>query len=527
MNNQAVRPKRRIERRKKITIGGRELKFSIGAVIMIGILAILAAFSLAQTVRYNLEPNERLTADCQGSGFDIERISRTEIKLTCKEAKTNPPATPPAEDPPVADICDPVPENVVQNAAFDEGQAQWKFHTNGAGDFTIDSAGYCGNAARVEISRAGQNVQLFQTGVQLEANTAYRLSFIAKSNNGRDLSVYLHKHQPDYRNYGLRDFQFDLSPEWQSYQVEFTTSGFPRRVRDSRLRFWLAPFSDAGDVYWIDQVVLVKADQAPPLPPIDPPPVDPPPTELPPTETPPEDEPIAQCNPIPHNVVQNFDFSAGDAQWKMHTNGTAVFSVEDEAVCGPAATITIDQPGSNVQFYQPGLTLQANTTYLLSFWGKSNNGRNLSLFLHKHDPNYANYGLRDHEVDLSPDWQQFQIEFTTSGFSGEVNDARLRFWLAPHAKAGDVYWIDQVSLVPAGDAPPITPLPPVTETAVPVTETAVPPTESPAPENTPDLPPPTETPEPPPAETPAPPPTETPSGYPAPPTQPPEGYPSP
>ena len=27
-----------------------------------------------------------------------------------------------------------------------------------------------------------------------------------------------------------------------------------------------------------------------------------------------------------------------------------------------------------------------------------------------------------------------------------TTDARLRFWLAPYAKAGDLYWLDKVSL---------------------------------------------------------------------------------
>jgi hypothetical protein len=38
------------------------------------------------------------------------------------------------------------------------------------------------------------------------------------------------------------------------------------------------------------------------------------------------------------------------------------------------------------------------------------------------------------------------VEFTTSGFSGTVNDGRLMFWLAPYDAAGDQYFIDNVSL---------------------------------------------------------------------------------
>lgn len=51
------------------------------------------------------------------------------------------------------------------------------------------------------------------------------------------------------------------------------------------------------------------------------------------------------------------------------------------------------------------------------------------------------------QVNLGTGWQRYTVDFTTSGFTGTVNNARLRFWLAPFARVDDVYWIDAVSIV--------------------------------------------------------------------------------
>jgi hypothetical protein len=49
-------------------------------------------------------------------------------------------------------------------------------------------------------------------------------------------------------------------------------------------------------------------------------------------------------------------------------------------------------------------------------------------------------------VDLTDEYQVFEISFTSTSFNGPVNDARLRFWFVPFAQAGDVSMIDDVSL---------------------------------------------------------------------------------
>lgn len=74
------------------------------------------------------------------------------------------------------------------------------------------------------------------------------------------MSLFIHKHTGSYINYGLNNSEVDLKTVWQTYQIEFVTSGFSQPVTDARLRFWLAPYDSNGDKYWIDNVVLVKVD---------------------------------------------------------------------------------------------------------------------------------------------------------------------------------------------------------------------------------------------------------------------------
>ena len=71
------------------------------------------------------------------------------------------------------------------------------------------------------------------------------------------MSVYLHKHGYPYTNYGLygEDYRPDPAVEAVS-QWDFTTNS--QAAADGRLRFWLAPYDAAGDVYWFDNVYLLK-----------------------------------------------------------------------------------------------------------------------------------------------------------------------------------------------------------------------------------------------------------------------------
>ncbi|KPQ43142.1 MAG: Carbohydrate binding domain protein, partial [Candidatus Methanoperedens nitroreducens] len=88
---------------------------------------------------------------------------------------------------------------LIMNPGFESGTTPWLFYTSGAGSFTVGHYGYVGiNAAKLTLNSGGGNIQLFQTGVALEANTRYRLSFAAYSTAGHDVTVRLFKHGSPY-----------------------------------------------------------------------------------------------------------------------------------------------------------------------------------------------------------------------------------------------------------------------------------------------------------------------------------------
>jgi Tol biopolymer transport system component len=149
--------------------------------------------------------------------------------------------------------------NVLSNPGFEVGPIYWRFNTNGQAAFSTASPGFGSpTAGRVAVTQRTSTIQLFQTGVRLEPNTRYRLRFQAYSNSGRDFSVYLHNHTTIV-DYGLKNYKVNLTKSWKQFTITFKTKNITEPVGDGRLRFWFGPYARAGDVYWIDNVVLEKA----------------------------------------------------------------------------------------------------------------------------------------------------------------------------------------------------------------------------------------------------------------------------
>jgi len=153
----------------------------------------------------------------------------------------------------------PTAENRVANPGFESGTSPWTFYSNGSAVFANDAAGQdSAKAAHVAIRQPGTNVQLYQTGRVLEANTQYKLTFKAYSNTGHDVAISLLKHASPYTNYGLSKRVFNLTTSWQTFSIQFATSGFVGAANDARLMFALDAYDAAGDQYYFDDVTLTK-----------------------------------------------------------------------------------------------------------------------------------------------------------------------------------------------------------------------------------------------------------------------------
>lgn len=158
----------------------------------------------------------------------------------------------------------PVPNysSPISNPGFESGTSSWIFYTNGIGALSIVSPGYGGNyTSQIVLNSTASNIQLYQREINLEPNTQYRLNFAAYSTTGHDLTVNLLKHDSPYTNYGL-SFTPKIGTNWQTFMVEFNTSGFAGAVNDGRLMFFIGEFAAAGDKYYIDDVRLEKVENS-------------------------------------------------------------------------------------------------------------------------------------------------------------------------------------------------------------------------------------------------------------------------
>jgi hypothetical protein len=163
------------------------------------------------------------------------------------------------------------------------------------------------------------------------------------------------------------------------------------------------------------------------------------------------------------NLIANPGFEAGTNPWSKYSNGTATFTID--SLSPPrsgrmSGRLSILTEGTNVQLTQLGISLDADSVYVLSFWGRCNSGHDLSIAILKNTSPFTPYGLMDFYCDLTPAWQQFSVVFVASGFPGTVSDGRFRFNFAPFDSSGDIYNLDDVSLtkipIPPDSPPSIT-----------------------------------------------------------------------
>ncbi|MCK5592347.1 MAG: carbohydrate binding domain-containing protein, partial [Candidatus Pacebacteria bacterium] len=352
-----------------------------------------------------------------GAAGDIYRIDNVALKDA--DALPPPPPPPPPED------------NLILNPGYESGTNNWAFFSGGAAQFTVTSPGAAGsaNSAKVSLSSAGSNIQLNQKDITIESNTRYRLTFDAYSNTGHDLKVSLFKNVAPYTNYGLNQ-TVNLTSSWQNFSFEFTSPNLGGTVNDARLMLWVAAHGAAGDIYRIDNVVLIETDainHAPVLVPIGNKSIDEGGNlvfgvsasdpdgdfviitasgletwmslnggtfyatpgfsdsgsysvtftatdgELTDTET-----VTIIVNNIPQpppppppedNLILNPSYESGTNNWAFFSGGAAQFTVTSPGAAGSAnsAKVSLSSAGSNIQLNQKDIAIASNTSYTLTF----------------------------------------------------------------------------------------------------------------------------------------------------------------
>lgn len=149
--------------------------------------------------------------------------------------------------------------NMLGNGGFEEPLAgTWQLTVSGqagaAATVTRDTDAAEGQfSALIAIGNAGAgvdwHVDFNQRDRALVKDTPYELTFCAKADASRDISLRSQKGAPDWRNYGLAR-TVTLTANWQRFSVTFEAN---ETAQDSRIQFFLG--ARAGKV-WIDGVRL-------------------------------------------------------------------------------------------------------------------------------------------------------------------------------------------------------------------------------------------------------------------------------
>ncbi|MFN0158456.1 MAG: carbohydrate binding domain-containing protein [Bacteroidota bacterium] len=296
-------------------------------------------------------------------------------------------------------------QNLIRNPGFESGPSPWVFYTNGTATFQTDGVGDNSlHSAHITVVQPGSNTQLYQSGIRLEPNTWYTLSLKTKPPSGYNwftapFTISLLKHGAPFTIYGVAQKKAHFpgaSEDFQWFDLEFKTSGFSTVVTDARLRL---AFNKSAEVL-IDDITLTKGA----------------------------------------GIIKNGDFWPELSPWIFSTNGVGQTQISNFVNYGVKLDLTIDQPGSTMQLYQSGISLEPNTIYKLTFCVEGSTNMSVSLF--RHDAPYTNYGLNNVLIDIIGNPSQCgggEIVFRTKNFATRVANARLRFWFVPYAHAGDWY----------------------------------------------------------------------------------------
>jgi hypothetical protein len=147
------------------------------------------------------------------------------------------------------------------------------------------------------------------------------------------------------------------------------------------------------------------------------------------------------------NAVHNSDFDSGVSDWSLAGIGSGTLTVSSEGYGdSSAARISVINTDAAVQLYQDNLVLNPDTVYHVSFAARSSSGDDCEISLMKSTPPHTAYGMTKARIDLGTTWNVISMDFTPSGFTTPVNDARLLFDFGTYATPGDVVLLDQIAI---------------------------------------------------------------------------------
>lgn len=148
------------------------------------------------------------------------------------------------------------------------------------------------------------------------------------------------------------------------------------------------------------------------------------------------------------NILKNPSFESGNSSWFSPwwldvSHGTAATLNKDTSVFTDGLTsarINVTKPSSTIwytQFFQDNLTINANTSYKISFWAKSQVNKSIQVIIQKVKSPYTQY--LNKTIKLSTSWQKYDLTFNSTVSDSNV---KLAFLLSEYSGST---WFDNFS----------------------------------------------------------------------------------
>ncbi|MFF2480161.1 carbohydrate binding domain-containing protein [Paenibacillus sp. NPDC058071] len=288
---------------------------------------------------------------------------------------------------------EPIAGNYIYNGTFDLGRMDrltyWNFEAKQGASATanVDAIERQFQARITSGGAAAAAVTLSQTGIKLQPDNEYKLTFKGRADSGRTIRVALAK--PDGEITG-EIAEITLSATMEDYEAAFTTGADAEA--NGKVIFLLGGHD--ADV-WLDNIVLNNVSEAE--------------VEL----------PLAE-----QFLIRNGDFSNGKTYWNKHVQGDygGSTSKADISVSNGEMKVAIDDEGSgdyHVMLMQNDFQLRAGRTYVVTAKLKSSKPRETEIAID--DTSYTKY--LSQRVQLTDQYQTLQYEIKLN------DDKRVSFKL--------------------------------------------------------------------------------------------------
>lgn len=285
----------------------------------------------------------------------------------------------------------PLGPNLLRNGDFSSSFDNWQSEEAGLAkiqQFEIPqgASGTVGKAVQLRvyaIDKEAWHAQFFQNNLDLRDNQPYTLTFMAKADRVRPVTVNGQTDQDDYHPIGLHAVE-TFTKEWKQYSEVFVASDTV--PRHNRLTFV------AGDALGAIELSNIKLQEGRAL------------------------------KPVGGNLLRNSDFSDESVGWATNCGkeADAIFSFPTKQQVPLPAGLTgkvfrtevkkVSRNFYDVQVVQSKREMKDGESYTLSFWAKANKDRPIIAETSVDGENYPQIGLHK-EVALTEDWHRFSYSF--------------------------------------------------------------------------------------------------------------------